>query len=54
MDRAADLIEEESWAEIEAEIHTEYYEELRGDAPVLYVTRFTPAQAPEEDLIYFR
>ena len=54
MDRASELIEEESWADIQAEVRTEYYEELRGDAPVLYITQFTPADAPKEDLIYFR
>ncbi len=54
MDGAADKVEEEGWAEIQAEIRTEYCYEFRGDAPMLYVASFTPSKAPEEDLVYFR
>ncbi len=54
MKRAAELVKEEGWANIRADIHTEYCHEFRGDAPMLYVTSLEPADPPEEDLVYFR
>ncbi len=54
MDNAAGIVEEESWALLEADIRTEYSEEFHGDVPVLYITKYTPTDPIENDLIYFR
>ena len=54
MDQAADIIEEEGWADIKAVVRTEYDEEFHGDAPILYITEFQPCEPLKDDLVYFR
>ena len=54
MKDAKNIIEERGWARVEAEMKTEYYPEMRDDGPVLYIKSFTPVQAPEDELVYFR
>lgn len=47
MDQAADIIEEEGWADIKAVVRTEYDEEFHGDAPILYITEFSALRTSE-------
>lgn len=54
MDRASEIVTEESWANITAVIHTEYDKEFHGDAPILYITEFAPCEPLKDDLVYFR
>lgn len=54
MKNASSIVEEKGWARIEAEMKTEYYPEMQDDGPVMYVKSYTPVEAPEEDLVYFR
>jgi len=54
MPDAVSKVEEESWAYITAHIAIEYIEDLNEDGAVLKVMDYSPAEKPEEDLIYFR
>ena len=54
MDKASEIVTEESWANITAVIHTEYDKEFHGDAPILYITEFAPCEPLKDDLVYFR
>lgn len=54
MDRAAEIVEEEGWAQMKAVIQTEYDEEFGGESPVLHITDFEPCPPLKDDLIYFR
>ncbi len=45
---------ERDFAEITAEVRTEFVEEFQDRVPVLKVTEFEPAVPPEDDLLYFR
>lgn len=54
MKDAKNIVEERGWARITATMKTEYYPEMRDDGPVLYVTEYTPVEAPEDELVYFR
>ncbi len=42
-----------SWVMITAEIRVEFAKEYRGKGPVLYALDVTPAQEPEDGLVYF-
>lgn len=54
MEHAVDKIEEQSFADIQAKIKVQYEPEYHGEVPVLHVTEFSPAEKPEEPLVYFR
>lgn len=54
MKGAAELVDEESWADLTAEVRTEYVPEFHGDAPVLYVSDLVPSDKPKEELLLFR
>ncbi len=42
-----------SWITVTAEMRTEFAMEYKGKGPVLYALEVTPAQKPEDELIYF-
>lgn len=46
-------IAHKSWVNIEAKIHVEFAREYKGKGPVLYPVSITPAQKPEDELVYF-
>lgn len=46
-------IAHKSWINIEAKIHVEFAREYKGKGPVLYPVTITPAQKPEDELVYF-
>ena len=46
-------IAHKSWINIEAKIHVEFAREYKGKEPVLYPVSITPAQKPEDELVYF-
>ncbi|MCI5856014.1 MAG: GTPase [Agathobacter sp.] len=46
-------IAHKSWINIEAKIHVEFAREYKGKGPVLYPISITPAQKPEDELVYF-
>lgn len=46
-------IEHKSWINIEAKIHVEFAREYKGKGPVLYPISITPAEKPEDELVYF-
>ena len=46
-------IAHKSWINIEAKIHVEFAREYKGKGPVLYPVSITPAQKPEDELVYF-
>ena len=54
MEDAVSIVEEQSFADIYASIKVQYEPEYHGNAPVLYIEKYTPAPKPEEDLVYFR
>ena len=51
-DREAE-IPHKSWIWITAEIRVEFMKEYRGKGPVLYPIEVTPAEKPEDELVYF-
>lgn len=53
--RGADTsqITHRSWVNITAQIRVESVEQYRGPGPVLYCQEVTPAQPPEQELVYF-
>ncbi len=46
-------IAHKSWINIEAKIHVEFAREYKGKGPVLFPISITPAQKPEDELVYF-
>lgn len=48
-----DEIPHKSWIHITAEIHVEFAKEYKGKGPVLYPISITPAEKPEDELVYF-
>lgn len=42
-----------SWINLTAEIHVEFAKEYKGKGPVLYPVSITPAEKPEDELVYF-
>lgn len=42
-----------SWITITAEIHVEFAREYKGKGPVLYPISIEPAEAPQDELVYF-
>lgn len=46
-------IEHKSWIDITAEIRVEFAREYKGKGPVLYPIEITPAEKPEDELVYF-
>jgi uncharacterized repeat protein (TIGR03943 family) len=48
-----DEIPHKSWINIEAQIHVEFAREYKGKGPVLYPISITPAEKPEDELVYF-
>lgn len=52
MENGQDRVEERSYANLTAKVSNEYVKEFHGDCPVLKVTEFEPADAPEDDLLY--
>lgn len=48
-----DTIPHKSWIHITAEVHVEFAREYKGKGPVLYPVSITPAEKPEDELVYF-
>lgn len=48
-----DEIAHKSWVNIEAKVHVEFAREYKGKGPVLYPISITPAEKPEDELVYF-
>ena len=48
-----DKIPHKSWINITAEVHVEFAKEYKGKGPVLYPISITPAEKPEDELVYF-
>lgn len=48
-----DKIPHKSWINITAEVHVEFAREYKGKGPVLYPVSITPADKPEDELVYF-
>jgi len=48
-----DKIPHKSWINITAEVHVEFAREYKGKGPVLYPVTITPAEKPEDELVYF-
>lgn len=46
-------IPHKSWIHITAEVHVEFAKEYKGKGPVLYPVSVTPAEKPEDELVYF-
>ncbi len=46
-------IPHKSWIDITAEIRVEFAREYKGKGPVLYPISITPAEKPEDELVYF-
>ncbi len=46
-------IPHKSWANVTAKVKVEFALEYKGKGPVLYITEITPAEKPEEELVYF-
>lgn len=46
-------IPHKSWIKITAEIRVEFAMEYKGKGPVLYPVSIEPAEAPEDELVYF-
>ncbi len=42
-----------SWVNVKAKIKTEFAFEYKGKGPVLYATEVTPAEKPDDELVYF-
>lgn len=42
-----------SWIDITAEVRVEFAKEYKGKGPVLYPVSVVPAEAPEDELVYF-
>ncbi len=49
----ASEIPHRSWIHITAELHVEWAKEYKGKGPVLYPVSVEPAEAPEDELVYF-
>ena len=41
------------WIEVEAKLNVEFRREYKGKGPVLYALELTPAEKPEDELVYF-
>ncbi|MBO5524602.1 MAG: TIGR03943 family protein [Roseburia sp.] len=48
-----DKIPHKSWINITAEVRVEFAREYKGKGPVLYPVSITPAEKPEDELVYF-
>ena len=48
-----DKIPHKSWIHITAQIKVEFAREYKGKGPVLYPISITPAEKPEDELVYF-
>ena len=46
-------IPHKSWITITARVHVEFAREYKGKGPVLYPISITPAEKPEDELVYF-
>ena len=46
-------IAHKSWIDITAEVRVEFAREYKGKGPVLYPIEITPAEKPEDELVYF-
>ncbi len=42
-----------SWIDLTAEVRVEFAKEYKGKGPVLYPVSVVPAEAPEDELVYF-
>ncbi|MCR5099021.1 MAG: GTPase [Lachnospiraceae bacterium] len=49
----ADKIEHKSWVDFTGRIKYEFAREYKGKGPVLYPIEMTPAEKPEDELVYF-
>ena len=49
----SDKLTTRSWVTVTASITVEALPQYRGEGPVLHATRVTPAEKPEEELVYF-
>ena len=47
------LLKNRSWVYVTAEIKVEFQREYKGKGPVLYATKFEPAEEPAEKIVYF-
>ncbi len=48
-----DKIPHKSWITITAEVRVEFAREYKGKGPVLYPVSIEPAEAPDDELVYF-
>lgn len=48
-----DQIPHKSWITITAEVRVEFAREYKGKGPVLYPVSIEPAEAPDDELVYF-
>lgn len=49
----ADKLALRDWIMVTARVEKELVKQYQGDGPVLYPTEITPAEKPEEDIVYF-
>ncbi len=49
----ADTLAHKSWINLTAEVRIEFVKEYKGKGPVLYPVEVTPAERPEDELVYF-
>lgn len=51
-DKASEL-KQKSWVKVTAEVHKEYWEDYKGEGPVLYAVKVEPTKAPRNEIISF-
>lgn len=51
-DQAAGL-KQKAWVKVTAEVHKEYWEDYKGEGPVLYAVKVEPTKAPKNEIISF-
>ncbi len=51
-DQAAGL-KQKDWVKVTAEVHKEYWEDYKGEGPVLYAVKVEPTKAPKNEIISF-
>ncbi len=49
----ADTVEHKSWVNVKVRVKNEFAKEYRGKGPVLYLLSISPAEKPQDELVYF-
>ena len=49
----ADDLEQKEWIQVTATICWEYFEDYKGEGPVLHAVKVAKAKAPKEEIISF-